>query len=360
MLTRVVHTELLARAAAIHSCGVHCLMFLRGSLVAMAAVAMLVATSCGGNGANAPALVSIGAGLEGQNGLHATVYARGIPHMSAFAFDSAGRLWVTRSGATAHGADGVYLVRRAGATPSKVISGIGGPLGLAWLKGRLYVSSLEGVVRFDSLSRDRFLRRTTILRGPAVGAENNNLVVAPDGRLVLGVSAPCDHCARLPRYSGAIVSFRPDGSGLRFVAKRVRAAYGLVYLDGVLYASMNQRDDLGARTPGDWLAVVTDGQDWGFPSCYGQGGPPCSGVPSPLAVLDAHAAAGGVAISNSHALVAEWSFGKVLSVALEQNRGAVHTYVTGLQHPLPLITTDTGAVLLGDWGTGIIYRITTA
>ena len=141
----------------------------------MAAVAVLVGTSCGGNGgngANAPALVSIGAGLDGQRGLHATVYARGIPRMSAFAFDSTGRLWVTASGATEHGADGVYLVRRAGATPLKVVSGIRGPLGLVWLKGRLYVSSLDGVVRFDSLSRDRFLRRTTILRGPAVGAEN--------------------------------------------------------------------------------------------------------------------------------------------------------------------------------------------
>jgi glucose/arabinose dehydrogenase len=121
---------------------------------------------------------------------------------------------------------------------------------------------------------------------------------------------------------------------------------------------MNQRDDLGHKTPGDWLAVVADGQDWGFPSCYGQGGPPCSGVPSPLAALDPHAAAGGVAVANGRALVAEWSFGKVLSVALEHNRGALRTYVTGLQHPLPLITTGTGAVLIGDWGTGIIYRIT--
>jgi glucose/arabinose dehydrogenase len=190
-----------------------------------------------------------------------------------------------------------------------------------------------------------------------VGAENNNLVVAPDGRLVLGVSAPCDHCDRLPPYSGAIVSFQPDGSDLRFVATRVRAAYGLVYAGGVLYASMNQRDDLGDKTPGDWLAVVKDGQDWGFPRCYGQGRPSCNGVPTPLAILDAHAAAGGVAISKGAALVAEWSLGKVLSVALDQNRGTTRTYVTGLQHPLPLLATATGAVLVGDWETGVIYRV---
>ena len=62
---------------------------------------------------------------------------------------------------------------------------------------------------------------------------------------------------------------------------------------------MNQRDDLGAKTPGDWLALVRQGQDWGFPGCYGQGGAACAGVPKPVAVLDPHAAAGGVAVLTS-------------------------------------------------------------
>ena len=58
--------------------------------------------------------MSIGAGLQGPPGLKATVYARGIPQMSAFAFDASGRLWVTRSGANTHESDGVYLVAARG------------------------------------------------------------------------------------------------------------------------------------------------------------------------------------------------------------------------------------------------------
>ncbi|HEY8765861.1 MAG TPA: hypothetical protein VIP09_01140 [Dehalococcoidia bacterium] len=54
--------------------------------------------------------------------------------------------------------------------------------------------------------------------------------------------------------------------------------------------TMNQRDDLGDATPGDWLAVVQQGQEWGFPDCYGQGGDACTGVPAPIAALDKHAA----------------------------------------------------------------------
>ena len=83
---------------------------------------------CGGSAAGTSAaksgLVSIGAGLKGPPGLEATVYARGIPQMSAFAFDASGRLWVTRSGAsTRTSSDGVYLVAGQGAKPVKVDPG---------------------------------------------------------------------------------------------------------------------------------------------------------------------------------------------------------------------------------------------
>jgi glucose/arabinose dehydrogenase len=278
--------------------------------------------------------------------------------MSAFAFDARGRLWVTRSGSSTHGKDGVYLVAGAGERPLKVVSTIRGPLGLVWVGDSLYVSSLDGVERFTRLTGGRFADRTMVLRGPVPGAENNNLVLAPDGRLVMGVSAPCDHCSTAPRYSAAIVSFRTDGSGLRVVASGIRAAYGLAYDGSTLYASMNQRDDLGTKTPGDWLAVVEQGQDWGFPACYGQGGSVCDAVPSPLAVLDAHAAAGGVAVDGDDVLVAEWVYGKVVRVP--RGGGAAETFLAGLSSPLPLAVAPDGALLAGDWGTGLIYRVADA
>lgn len=264
---------------------------------------------------------------------------------------------MTRSGATNHQHDGLYVIRAAGARPVKVAT-LRGPLSLVWVGERLYVSSLAGDDRFSGLHGIAFSSRTRILTGPVAGAENNNIVRGPDSRLLMGVSATCDHCATTPKYSGTIVSFRDDGTGLRIYAKRVRAAYGLVVAGSTVYASMNQRDDLGVKTPGDWLAVVKDGQDWGFPACYGQGGPACARVPSPLGELDPHAAAGGVAILNRSALVAEWSFGNVMSV--RRSDGATATWVSGLKHPLPLSSRPDGSVLIGDWGTGIVYRVTGA
>ena len=122
--------------------------------------------------------------------------------------------------------------------------------------------------------------------------------MSPEGRLVLGVSASCDDCTPTSRYAAAVLSFLPDGSDLQVVAGGIRAPVGLAYVPGTgdLLVSMNQRDQLGDATPGDWLAIVQAGQDWGFPDCYGQGGTVCQGVPVPLAVLDKHAAVSGVAV----------------------------------------------------------------
>jgi glucose/arabinose dehydrogenase len=342
-------------------------------LGALALVAVVfLTTACG---ASAPAgLVSIGAGIEGPTGLKASVYATGLVHVSAFAFDARGRLWVTTSGSNTHGSDGIFMVARAGAKAVKVVSGPKGPLGLVWYGKELIVSSLGQVTAFSGLHGNRFSRRTTILRGPPGGGENNNLVLAPDGRIDMGVSASCDHCTPPTKWSGAIVSFKPDGSDLRLYAGRIRAPFGLAFDPGTsdLLVSMNQRDDLGARTPGDWLAVVRQGESWGFPACYGQAGKACAGVPKPTAVLGKHAAAGGIAVltdelgghDKGSALVTEWQLGRVLRVALTRSgssyTGAVTTFLTGIANPLPVITTADGAVLVGDWGSGKIYRIAAA
>src|SRR5258706_307199 len=149
-------------------------------------------------------------------------------------------------------------------------------------------------------TRDHRARRVRPRRGRLQQWQRDALgrALAPDGRLQLGISAPCDHCTPTLDQSAAIVSFQPDGTDLRVDAKGIRAPIGLAYFPGTsdLFVTMNQRDDLGDNTPGDWLAVVQAGQSWGFPDCYGQGGAACTGVPPPVAVLDKHAAVDGIAI----------------------------------------------------------------
>jgi glucose/arabinose dehydrogenase len=318
--------------------------------IIVCAAAGLAVAGCGNGGPGA-----IGAGLSGPHGYHARLYTQGLRHVSAFTYDGNGRLWATASGATTHTGDGVYLVERRGGKPRKVAGGLTSPLGLVWVGDRLIVSSLGRVTAFSGFDGVRFRRRQVILDGPVAGGENNNIVLAPNGRLLMGVSASCDHCVPASKWSASIVSFKPDGSDLRIFASGIRAAYGLAYLPGTtrLFASMNQRDDLGDKTPGDWLADVRRGQDWGFPACYGQ----CRSQPQPIGVLDPHAAAGGIAfLDRSSVLVAEWQLGKVRRVDLSTGKAPV--LLTGFRNPLPVITEYPGAFLVGDWGTGRVYEIT--
>jgi glucose/arabinose dehydrogenase len=133
--------------------------------------------------------------------------------------------------------------------------------------------------------------------------------------------------------------------------------------------TMNQRDDLGSSTPGDWLALVRQGESWGFPGCYGQGGSVCAGVPQPIAVLDTHAAVAGVAVlpaalapsGGSVAAVAEWARDTVLTVPLhaasDGYTGTPTPWLTGLSMPVPVVDGPDGAVYIGAWGDGTVVRV---
>lgn len=89
-------------------------------------------------------------------------------------------------------------------------------------------------------------------------------------------------------------------------------------------------------------------------------------------MLDKHSAVSGVAIVTGQlgaevgtaALVAEWSDGKVQRVALTKSgtgtaayTGTVHPFLTGLKNPMPMIMDADGALIVGDWATGIVYAI---
>ena len=112
---------------------------------------------------------------------------------------------------------------------------------------------------------------------------------------------------------------------------------------------MNQRDDLGDATPGDTLAVVAEGSSWGFPDHTAT-------APSPVAVLDKHAAVTGVAIVAGTAYVAEWATGKVMRIGLSSRKVDTLT-VTKLKNPTAVVAIDAHTLLVGDWAAGTIWRV---
>ena len=323
-------------------------------------------------------LVDIGGGLRGPAGAAASVLATGLTNVAAFAIDAEDRLWTGTAAYTDGGSDVVAVLDAddPGVAPKTVISGLHTVLGLAWSDDTLYVASAGRVDAYSDFDGASFAAHRSVVTFPAGTGEVNGLAMGPDGRLRVGISAPCDDCSVTDAWSGSVVSVATDGSDPHVEASGIRAPVGLAYLPGTddLFVTMNQRDDLGESTPGDWLAVVVAGQDWGFPECYGQGGASCTNAPAPVAVLDPHAAVSGEALAADGlrgdetagpvAIVAEWARGLVLRVDLRESNGTwtgtPTPFLTGVANPVAVAVDSDGAVLVGDWTSGTIYRVAPA
>jgi glucose/arabinose dehydrogenase len=339
--------------------------------VVLAATALPFATASGASSSGARG--AIGAGLRGPSGLTATVDADGLKHVSALTTDAQDRVWVATAAASDKGKDAIYFVTSAGATPQKIVTDVHTPLGIVWIGDTLYVSQADGVLALTGFDGTTFASRSTIVSFRDGTGEVNGITVGRDGRLSVGISAPCNSCTTTGQYSASIVSFQPDGSDLQVYASGIRAPIGLEFFPGTddLFVTMNQRDDLGAETPGDWLSVVRAGESWGFPSYYGQTGVKYAGRPRPVAELDEHAAVSGVALVTGQlgssvgtgAVVAEWVTGKVqlvhLTATVDGYTGTTVSFLSGFENPVPVLLDAHGALFVGDWTSGKVYRIST-
>ena len=146
----------------------------------------------------------------------AEVFARGLNRPTALAWSPRGVLYATQESGE------VVRVLRGSGRPRIVARGFRTPLGLVW-RGRTLFVSAQGV-----LWRLRGGRRTAILAGLPYGLhQQDNVVVGRDGRLYLGSGSTCNACRERSTLSATVLSVRPDGSGLRVVARGLRNPFGL-------------------------------------------------------------------------------------------------------------------------------------
>ena len=188
---------------------------------------------------------------------------------------------------------------------------------------------------------------------------------SPDGRVYLGEGSPCNACAPRAREA-SILSFRADGSDVKIVATGLRNPFGLAFdPTGALWATDNGRDDLGDAVP-DELNRILPGKRYGYPTCYGiRRGSGCAGTQPAIAELESHSSADGLAFGpDGAAYVALWGtyFGNkhgryVVRVDLSNRTPKVTRFATGFDHPLAVLFAKDGAMLVADWGTGIVWRI---
>ena len=316
------------------------------------------------------ALAAAGA-LHLPPGYHAEVYARGLTHPTAMAFRPHGALYVTED------VGRVVAVLPRTRRPRVVARGFPVPLGLTWLDRRRVVVSAQGrLVRLDVAANGRVVRSRTLVSGLPFRLHQQDNVLYHNGRLIFGSGSTCNACRERDSRSAAVLSVRPDGSDLRVVARGTRNPYGLARepRSGRIYVSVNGRDDLDGRgdpEPAEMVVALRAGRNYGWPACWPSARRlrlvgSCRGVTPPVAYLEPHSSADGMTFWRGTLYVAEWGqydrheFGRrVVRVGLRgPQRARVSTFASGFDHPLALAVDRTDALLVADWGRGIIYRIT--
>jgi glucose/arabinose dehydrogenase len=274
--------------------------------------------------------------IDVPDGVSVTTVAKGAGRPSNVTLDRRGVIWTTSAGYESRPSDGVWRTATPGARPRQVAH-LDYALGLAWYRGKLYVSHRVRIRgrragRITALSRyrgGRFRHRRVVVPRLPIGLHNvDSIAPGGDGRLYVGVGSREDSSRGPSRFGATVVSFRPDGRGLRVEAHGLRNPYGLAFLPGTrdLLVSDNGRNTLGLDTPPDELNLVHTAQrraaSYGFPECWGQGGRACRGTVPALVRLDAHAGAAGVAVARH--------FGRYgVSAFVAENGSAFPAHSTG-------------------------------
>jgi hypothetical protein len=189
-----------------------------------------------------------------------------------------------------------------------LISGLELPVGVAWRDGKLYVSAVSKILRFDAIDdrlRDPPAPVVVTDRLPKERGHGAKFIAfGPDGLLYIGVGAPCNVCIPDAQH-GRIVRMEPDSGALELVASGVRNSVGFDWspVDRALWFTDNGRDQLGDDVPSDELnRAARIGQHFGFPYCHqGDVSDPefgaqrrCSDTVPPAAKLGAHVASLGM------------------------------------------------------------------
>lgn len=167
-------------------------------------------------------------------------------------------------------------------TPFKVgifLKDLHQPLGMLILNEWFYVANTDGVYRYpykigQSEMTDSAFK---ILDLPAGGYNNHwtrNIIANPEGtKLYVSVGSGSNNGENglaLEVGRAVIIEMNPDGTGSRIFASGLRNAVGMDWQPEtkILWAAVNERDELGDELVPDFLSSIVDGGFYGWPYAY--------------------------------------------------------------------------------------------
>jgi len=307
------------------------------------------------------------------------------------------------------GAGNVVILRdpqnTGGAQGREIFAGgLTRPFGIAFHDDYVYVGEMKRVVRYhyDAKTSKRTGEAEKIMDLPGGGHWTRTVVFSADGKhLYVGVGSDGNIDVDNPPIRAAVTICDPDGKNARQFATGLRNPVGLAIepKTGELWATVNERDELGDNLPPDYFTSVKDGGFYGWPYSYIGGNVDPRVKPQrpdlvaraiiPDVLIGAHVAPLQVTFYagkqfpesyRSGAFIAEhgsWNRAtrsgyQIAFVAFKDGQPSADPvpFLTGLVpdpaqqdvygRPVGVTVAPDGSLLVSDDGAGVIYRVSVA
>lgn len=326
-------------------------------------------------------------------GFSISLLAAGLANPRFMIFDGAGNLLVTDQAGrvfrftAAHGA-----IAPAPEPPRPLLSNLDAPSSLALHDGYLYVGETNQISRYSYRPTGALGPKQDIVPKLPVGGHSTRTVVfGPDGQMDVSIGSSCNICNESDPRRAAINRYNPDGSGHEIVASGLRNAVGLAFQPGtgLLWATVNERDNQGNEIPPDLVTIVRQGENFGWPSCQPPHATPqtpganCAGITPPTVGIQAHAAPLGLAFYTGTQLPAgyrddlfvaqhgSWNrqpptAPRLIRIHFENGHPvSAEDFAMGWQladnsrwgRPAGIVQAPDGSLIVSDDQAGVLYRI---
>jgi glucose/arabinose dehydrogenase len=264
---------------------------------------------------------------------------------------------------------------------------------VALSSGYLYVGETTAVSRYayDAGSGAVGAREVVVPDLPSGGHSTRTVVFGDDGSMYVSVGSSCNICAESDLRRASILRFSPDGGGGERFAWGLRNAVGLAIQPGtgLLWATVNERDNQGNEIPPDLVTVVQERQNFGWPGCLPPDAQPqvagqdCSGVTPPTIGIQAHSAPLGLAFYTGASLPPEYANDlfvvqhgswnreppappKVLRIDFQADQPVLaRDFLSGWQdeqgkrwgRPAGIVVAPDGSLIISDDQAGVLYSV---
>ncbi len=246
---------------------------------------------------------------KGAPGTSVVALARGLKHPRWLYVLPNGDVLVAESDAPVRPDDGKgvagkigeYVMKRAGsgAQPSanqitllrdtagdgshverhEFLLGLNSPIGMALVGNNFYVADSDALLRFPYKTGDTEVRAQSMLVATLPGGTINHhwtksLIASADGKkLYVGVGSNsniAENGMAAESERASVWEINPDSGAHRIYASGLRNPVGMAWepQSGVLWVSVNERDELGDHLPPDYMTGLHDGAFYGWPFSY--------------------------------------------------------------------------------------------